>query len=114
MKDKRAAGLLLFKSKPLKGIQLLRSSGVVPTNANGTAEWLRSNLAAVDRQSLGELLGSSDEDAIPIMHAYIDMVRALQLANCPRLLTLSSCTATLFASPAERITPMLRSPLCIS
>lgn len=74
IKDKRAAGLTLFKSKPMRGIQLLQSSGVMPASAEGTAAWLRSNLAAVDHQALGDLLGSSGEDAIAIMHAYIDLV----------------------------------------
>jgi Sec7-like guanine-nucleotide exchange factor len=74
MKDKRAAGLLIFENKPLKGLQLLQKGGIVGPTAGEAASWLRRNIHALNRDAVGELFGMEDKDAVAIMHAYIDLV----------------------------------------
>lgn len=75
MKDKRAAGLLLFEAKPLKGLRLLQSSGAVGAAPADAAAWLRRNMHALNRDAVGDLFGLSDDFAVAVMHAYIDLVR---------------------------------------
>jgi hypothetical protein len=83
MKDKRAAGLLLFESKPLKGLQLLQKGGVVGATAVDAAAWLRGNMHALSRDAVGELFGMGDAFAVAVMHAYIDLVRSIKMsASC--------------------------------
>jgi Sec7-like guanine-nucleotide exchange factor len=75
MKDQRAAGMLLFGSKPLNGLRMLQKSGVVGASAHDTAKWLRANLNSLSRNAIGELFGMVDDFAVSVMHAYIDLVR---------------------------------------
>ena len=97
MKDKRAAGMLLFDSKPLKGVRLLQSAGIVGESAVDVAEWIRKNIHVLDRSAVGDLFGLSDAFAVAIMHAYIDLVRPFLLYICVMNSTCAS-SATNFST----------------
>ena len=82
IKDKRAAGVSLFDTKPLKAVKLLQKSRVVGQTAEEVAQWLRLHLHILDRDAVGELFGLPQPEAVAIMHEYIDQVR---LPNFPTL-----------------------------
>jgi hypothetical protein len=75
MKDKRAVGIQLFATKPLKAVRLLQKSRVVGTSAAEVAQWIRAHLNLLNRTAVGELFGLPDAAAVAIMHEYIDQVR---------------------------------------
>lgn len=74
IKDKRAAGVTLFSTKPLKAVRLLQKSRVVGQSAEEVAQWLRAHLHILDRDAVGELFGLPDPEAVAIMHEYINQV----------------------------------------
>ena len=74
IKDTRATGLAMFEANPLKGIKFLQNGGVVRASPQDAAAWLRANVKHLNRDSLGELFGMSNELCVAIMHAWVDQV----------------------------------------
>lgn len=66
------AGIALFNANAVKGMQSLIASGTVGGDPAAIAAFLRERREVLDPTQVGEYFGHHEEQAIAVMHAYID------------------------------------------
>ena len=64
-------GLSLFNKKPLKGIAFLIKAGKLGITPEEIAAFLR-NGQGLDKSMIGDYLGDRDDNAMKVMHCYVD------------------------------------------
>lgn len=66
------AGIALFNGDAVKGMDSLIASGTVESQPAAIATFLREQRDLLDSTQVGEYFGHHEEQAIAVMHAYID------------------------------------------
>ncbi|CAG8691174.1 2151_t:CDS:2, partial [Cetraspora pellucida] len=64
-------GIKLFNAKPQKGLNFLMEHGFVKNDTDSIIAFLLST-AGLNKVSIGEYLGEGDQEAVKVMHAFVD------------------------------------------
>ncbi|KAI3719333.1 hypothetical protein L6452_20230 [Arctium lappa] len=70
-KSTMEAAISEFNRRPVKGIEFLKSNGLVENTPVSVAQFLR-NTPSLDKAMIGDYLGQHEEFPLAVMHAYVD------------------------------------------